>query len=43
MKLRLISDYGTNESLVANEVTPKIAEDTIKNLDWHRFHQVIAE
>ena len=43
MKLRLISDYGTNENLVASEVTPMIAKKAILNLDWHRFHQLIAE
>lgn len=43
MKLRLISDYGADEHLVASEATPEVAKDTIQNLDWHRFHQVIAE
>ena len=43
MKLRLISDYGAITSLVSADATPKIVKETIKNLDWHRFHQVIAE
>jgi hypothetical protein len=43
MKLRVISDYGRTERLVADEATPEIVVSTMHSLDWRGFHQVVLE
>lgn len=43
MKLRVISDHGSTEFVVADEVTPELVRSTVESLDWNQFHQVVLE
>jgi hypothetical protein len=43
LKLRVISDYGSTERVAADNATPDIVRNTMNNLDWHGFHQVVLE
>lgn len=41
MKLEVISDYGSKTTVVSDEATSNIVNDTMRSLDWNRFHQVV--
>jgi hypothetical protein len=41
MKLEVISDYGSKTNVVSKEATAQIINDTMRSLNWNRFHQVV--
>ena len=43
MKLRVISNYGTEERTVSESATREQIIRTIDYLDWSGFHQVVLE
>ena len=43
MRLRVISDYGEIERIVAEEATPEIVKNTMRSLDLQGFHQVVLD
>ena len=43
MKLRVISNYGTEERTVSENATREQIIHTIDYLDWSGFHQVVLE
>lgn len=43
MKLTVLSNYGSQTSLVSNVVTIDQIKETMQSINWDNFHQVILE
>ncbi len=43
MRLRVISNYGEIERLVADKASPEIVKSKLRSVDWQGFHQGVIQ